>query len=140
MESAEHWYALTAVLLFLKMFFLSVYQGYHRIGKRVYKTPEDAALMRCEVASEELPQVQRAARAWLNDLENIPIFLALAIAFIWLGGSSVMAAWLFMSFTLMRYLHTLFYLVGMQPWRTLAYAGGILCLFALSSEVVWLLF
>ena len=118
MDQAEYWYAVASVLLLLKMFATSAYQGFHRIGKGVYKTPEDAALVGREAAKEELPQVQRAAKAWLNDLENIPIFLALGVAYVWVGAAPGLAVWLFVSFTAARYFHTLFYLLGIQPWRT----------------------
>ncbi|SDO45112.1 MAPEG family protein [Vreelandella arcis] len=139
MDQAEYWYALATVLLFFKMFAISAYQGVHRIGKLTFKTPEDAALAGQKAAKEELPQVQRAARAWLNDLENIPIFLALGVAYILVGASPGLAAWLFPVFTVARYLHTLFYLGGIQPWRTVAYLVGVACLFVMSFQILFAL-
>ncbi len=136
MNQALYWYAVATVLLFLKMFALSAYQGFHRIGKMTFKTAEDAAFVGREAAKEELPQVQRAARAWLNDLENIPIFLGLGVAYILVGASSGMAAWLFLVFTAARYLHTLFYLGGIQPWRTVAYAVGVVSMFIISIQIL----
>lgn len=77
------------------MFAISTYQGLYRIGKGTFMTPEDATFVGREPAKDELPQVQRAARAWSNDLENIPIFLrwglptsGLARLRVWLFGSS----------------------------------------------------
>jgi len=136
MDDSTYWYALAAVLLFFKMFAISAYQGFHRIGKLTFKTPEDAAMVGREAAKEELPQVQRAAQAWLNDLENIPIFLALGVAYVFSGASPGSAAWLFLVFTAARYLHTVFYLLGMQPWRTIAYAVGVVCLFSMSILIL----
>lgn len=136
MTEAVHWYAVATVLLFLKMFATALYQGYHRIGKQTFKTPEDAELVGKEPASEELPEVQRAAKAWMNDLENIPIFLGLGVAYILVEASPVFAGWLFMIFTAARYLHTFFYLRAMQPWRTLAYLIGIACMFGMSFLIV----
>jgi len=136
MDQAVYWYGVASVLLFFKMFAISVYQGFHRIGKLTFNTPEDAAFVGREVAKEELPQVQRAARAWLNDLENIPIFLGLGVAYILVGASPSSAAWLFLAFTVARYLHTLFYLCGVQPWRTVAYAVGVVCLFIMSIQIL----
>lgn len=136
MEETVYWYALSAVLLFFKMLLVSVYQGYHRIGKMTFRTPEDAAYMGRQPASEELPQVQRAARAWQNDLENIPAFLALGVAYVWVGASPAAAAWLFPTFIAARYLHTLFYLAGLQPWRTLAYTVGIVCMGVMSYQIL----
>ncbi|MBW7471691.1 MAPEG family protein [Marinobacter sp. F4218] len=139
MDQVEYWYAIASVLLFFKMFAISAYQGFHRIGKLTFKIPEDAAFVGREPAEEELPQVQRAARAWLNDLENIPVFLALGVAYIWVEATSGMAPWLFMVFTAARYLHTLFYLGGIQPWRTVAYAVGVVCMFIMSFQILYAL-
>jgi uncharacterized MAPEG superfamily protein len=136
MDQAVYWYAVATVLLFLKMFATSAYQGFHRIGKMTFKTPEDAAFVRSEAAKEELPQVQRAARVWLNDLENIPIFLGLGVAYILVGASPGMAVWLFLIFTGARYFHTLFYLGGFQPWRTVAYAVGVVCMFIMCVQIL----
>lgn len=136
MDEAVYWYAVASVLLFLKMFAVSAYQGFHRIGKLTFKTPEDAAFVGREASREELPQVQRAARAWLNDLENIPMFLGLGVAYILVGASPDSAAWLFLIFTGTRYLHTLFYLGGFQPWRTVAYAVGVVCMFVMCMQIL----
>ncbi|SFR65446.1 MAPEG family protein [Marinobacter daqiaonensis] len=136
MDQTIFWYALATVLLFFKMFATSAYQAFHRIGKMTFKIPEDAAFVGREPAREELPQVQRAARAWLNDLENIPIFLGLGVAYILVGASPEMAAWLFLVFTGARYLHTVFYLGGIQPWRTVAFAVGVVCLFIMSIQIL----
>lgn len=128
MEEATYWYALSAVLLFFKMLAIAVYQGFHRIGKMTFKTPEDAAFVGKEAAKEELPQVQRAAQAWPNDVENIPIFLGLGVAYVWVGAAPGLADWLFMAFTGARYMHTACYLAALQPWRTVAYAIGVVCM------------
>ena len=136
METALHWYSLCVVALFLKMFGLSVYQGFHRIGTRTFVNPDDAAVFNKLPAAEELPQVQRAAKAWLNDLENIPIFIGLGTAYVLTGASPGAATWLFSTFTIARILHTLMYLLGLQAWRTITYAVGILCLLGMSWNIV----
>jgi uncharacterized MAPEG superfamily protein len=124
------------VALFLKMFGLSVYQGFHRIGTRTFVNPDDAAVFNKLPAAFELPQVQRAAKAWLNDLENIPIFIGLGTAYVLTGASPGAATWLFSTFTIARIFHTLMYLLGLQPWRTITYAVGILCLLGMSWNIV----
>ncbi len=82
MGTALHWYSLCVVALFLKMFALSAYQGFYRISRREFVNPEDSAVFNQPPAKEDLPQVQRATKAWLNDLENIPIFIGLGIAYV----------------------------------------------------------
>ncbi len=140
METSLYWYSLCVVALFFKMFALSAYQGFHRIGRRTFVNLEDAEVFNKPPASEELPQVQRAAKAWLNDLENIPIFLGLGTAYVLTGASPMAAAWLFSTFTIVRILHTLVYLLGLQPWRTITYAVGILCLLGMSWNIAVVLY
>ena len=135
MEPAIYWYALCAVVLFLKMFALSSYQGFYRLTRRTFVNPEDAGVFKKPTAEEELPQVRRAAKAWLNDLENIPIFLGLGVAYVFIGASPKAATIIFPIFTIARILHTLTYLLGLQPWRTISYGVGILCLFAMSWNI-----
>lgn len=140
MEEPVFWYAVASVLLYVKMFATSLYQGFHRITKMTFKTPEDAALAGKTPAQEELPQVQKAGKAWSNDLENIPIFLALGVAYVLVGASSGLAGWLFMTFTVARYCHTIFYLAELQPWRTIAYGVCTLCMIAMCVLILFTLF
>nr|WP_298378750.1 MAPEG family protein [uncultured Halomonas sp.] len=136
MDDISYWYAISAVVLFFKMFAISLYQGYHRIGKRAFTTPEDAKFAGRTPLNEELAPVQRAANAWRNDLENIPIFFILGVAYAWVGASPDAVPWLFMTFTIARILHTVFYLMAMQPWRTVAYGVGILTLIGMCWQIV----
>lgn len=135
MNEAIYWYAVSAVVLFLKVLAISAYQGFHRIGKPTFKTPEDAAYLGRESAKEELPQVRRAARAWLNDLESIPISLGLGVAYIFVEAPPGWAARLMLIFTEARHLQTLFYLLAVQPWRKVAYAVGVVCMFIMSIQI-----
>ena len=139
MNTPLEWYALSAVILFAKMLAISLFQGYHRIGKGHFRNPEDAAFSRRQPAAEELPQVQRAARAWSNDLENIPIFLLLGIAYVMLGAPAASAPWLFGIFVAARIAHTVSYLAALQPWRTLAYSIGMGCTIGLCVGIVGVL-
>ncbi len=139
MEVTLYWFAICTVALFFKMFALSCYQGYHRIGKRSFKIPEDARLAGSTPLQEELPQVQRAARAWQNDLENIPVFFALGLVYMLVDAPSSVAPALFLIFTASRILHTVFYLAALQPWRTIAYAVGITCLLWMSISILLVL-
>ena len=75
-------YAALTVILFFKMSAISIVQGISRARGGVFTLPEDAKLFGAKQMAEELPMVQRAARAWRNDLENIPIFLFLGMIFI----------------------------------------------------------
>lgn len=136
MDSTLDWLALCSVILFAKMLAISLYQGRHRIGRGSFRNPEDARFAGRQPVAEELPQVQRAARAWSNDVENIPVFFALGILYVMTGASAAAAPWLFGVFTVARIAHTVFYLAQVQPWRTLSYGVGILCLFGMSAQIL----
>ena len=122
-------YALTAIVLSLKMSANSVVQGRARSIAKVFINPEDAPMFGGTVAAAEVEGVQRAARVWLNDLENIPIFLILALIYAIAGLSTGAFVIYCVGFVIARILHTIFYFNGIQPWRTIAYtAGGIITL------------
>ncbi|ANI35020.1 glutathione metabolism protein [Pseudomonas sp. JY-Q] len=128
MSSALQVYALCVVVLFLKMFLVSCYQGYHRLRFVAFTNPEDAAVFRRIAQAAERPQVIRAAKVWANDLENIPLFFALGGLAVALEAATLPVLWLSVVFTVARVLHTLAYLRGLQPWRTLFYGIGVICL------------
>ena len=128
MSSALQAYALCVVVLFLKTFLVSCYQGYHRLRFVAFTNPEDAAVFRRIAQDVERPQVIRAAKVWANDLENIPMFFALGGLAVALEAATLPVLWLSVVFTVARVLHTLAYLRGLQPWRTLFYGIGVICL------------
>jgi uncharacterized MAPEG superfamily protein len=136
MDTPLDWFALCCVMLFAKMFAISLVQGWHRIGRLRFVNPEDAAVVGRAPASEEQPQVERAARAWRNDLENITPFFALGVVYLMTDAAPTVAPALFMIFTAARIVHTVCYLRQWQPWRTLAYAIGIVCLLAMCVNIL----
>jgi glutathione S-transferase len=131
-----YWYAVCAVILFAKMFAISTYQGLHRFRSMSFRNPEDARAVGRAPVTEEVPQVRRAAQAWLNDLESIPAFFALGLVYVLVGAAPGAAPGLFATFTVARIAHTVSYLLGLQPWRTIAYAVGIVCLLAICVNIL----
>ncbi len=128
-------YALCVLVLFLKMLAISCYQGFFRLRFRAFTNHEDAAFFHRDANPQELPQVSRAARAWANDLENIPLFFVLGGLCIAVEATGVATTWLFCTFTVARVMHTVMYLRGRQPWRTLAYGVGLICLLGLAGGI-----
>jgi glutathione S-transferase len=129
--------ALPAAVLFLKMFAISGYQGFHRITKKAFQNPEDARVFgRNEPLPAELPQVQRAALAWRNDLENIPMFLILVLVWLGMGASADAVSIYCWTFVAARVVHTVVFLAGLQPWRTLAYSLGVACTVGVLAQIV----
>jgi uncharacterized MAPEG superfamily protein len=124
-------YAITAIVLALKMAAIGVVQGRARTSAGLFVNPEDAKTFRAKQAPEEVPEVQRAARAWRNDLENIPIFLILAWIYVGAGLSGTAFAVYCIVFMAARIIHTICYLNSIQPWRTVAFTMGALTMIAL---------
>ena len=137
---AFRYWLISLVVLFVKMFANSAVQGLTRFRTKSFAWPEDAALFRGAQTVERDPElVERASRCWRNDLENIPVYLFLALGFVLAGGAPWWAALYFTTFTVARVLHTIFYLRGLQPHRNLAYQLGLLVCFALAIHIVVLL-
>src|SRR5215813_756254 len=118
-------YTITAIVLALKMSAIAVVQGRARTSSGLFINPEDARTFGAK-EGEEVEAVQRASRAWRNDLENIPIFLILAWIYV-AASLSVGAFEIYcIVFMVARVLHTIFYLNAVQPWRTVSFTlGGV---------------
>lgn len=130
-------YALITVILFFKMVANSVVQGRARVGAKAFPNPEDAVFFGASApAADELPIVKRAAAAWRNDLENIPIFLFLGLIYVTLGCWPAGAFIYFSIFAVARILHTIVYLRGLQPARTIFYGIGITICVILSVHIL----
>ena len=116
---------LFSVLLVLKMGAVAFATANARRKAKLVLNPEDTQVNPgSRAASEEAPTTLRAKRAHLNDVENIPGFLMLALLFT-LSGCSASAGWAYFGVYFgARTLHTIFYLNAVQPWRTAAFFVG----------------
>ena len=112
-------------LLALKMGAVAFVTAKARFDSKVVLNPEDAPVNPgAQARSAEADSTLRAKRAHLNDVENIPVFMILALLFT-LTGCSAMAGWTYFGvYFVARTLHTIFYLRAVQPWRTAAFAIG----------------
>ncbi len=132
MPLMKDFYALMAIILSFKNVRDRNCPGArYRTGARKFANPEDAKMFGAELVPQEVPAVQRANNAWRNDLENIPMFLILALVYAIAGLSPTMFIVYCTVFTVARVLHTIFYLNAMQPWRTIAFSVGALAMVAL---------
>lgn len=129
-------YALTAVLLALKMAAISVVQGRARTAAKKFLNPEDARTLGGETVAEEVEMVLRGGRAWRNDLENIPIFLILAWVYVAAGLSTTLFAIYCAVFVVARIVHTICYLNAVQPLRTISYTIGAVAMLALIINLI----
>jgi uncharacterized MAPEG superfamily protein len=130
-------YALITVILFFKMVSISLVQGVGRVSTKTFVTPEDAEFFaHAPPAQEEAPIVKRAVNAWRNDLENIPIFLFLGLIYVTLGLWPEGAFIYFSIFVVARILHTIAFLNGLQPWRTIFFTFGMAVCIILSIQIL----
>ena len=133
-------FALTVMALFLKMFVIAGVQGINRMQSGVMVRPEDAAyFVKQAPAAAELPIVDRAQSTLRNDLENIPIFLFLMLAYMQLNGPPMPLAIYAAVFVLARCGHSYFYLRPRQPHRNRLYLVGIAVDFVLCGHLFWLM-
>ncbi|KYF57688.1 hypothetical protein BE08_38165 [Sorangium cellulosum] len=109
------------IVLFLKMHFNSAMQKRGRLAAGGYPRPEDAEMFGT-AHKEDTGLAWRAGRCWQNDLENIPLFLFISLAYVLAGGAELWAIVLFGVFTAARVAHTACYLLSLQPWRLICYA------------------
>lgn len=137
MPSPSQIFALTTVALFLKMFATALAQGVARIGSRAFVNPEDAAAFgKTSPAAAEHPIAERGQRALRNDVENIPIFLFLALCYVQMGCWEPGARIYFPVFVLARIGHTATMIRPVQPLRNRLYLLGLLVSLALCAHLV----
>lgn len=131
-------FAWATMALFLKMFAVAMVQGVVRVRNAAFVNPDDAKFFGRGAAprERELEIVERAQRTLRNDVENIPIALFLALAWIQLGCWPGGLAWVLGVFVVSRYCHSLFYVWPRQPWRNLSYSTGLLCCFTMCVVIV----
>ena len=118
-------FVMALVALYAKITLTSALQVVSRLRAGVFPIPEDARLMRRRPADAEADFVRRCANVWRNDTENLPLFLALALAYVLLGATAESAQTLFGTYVILRYSHTLVFLLGLQPWRALFYLASM---------------
>lgn len=128
-------YAITAIVLALKMAAISIVQGRARVNAGVFTNPEDAKAFGGQQASAELPIIEKANRAWRNDLENIPMFLILAWIYVYARLSPGAFVVYCIVFMIARIMHTICYLNAIQPGRTIAFTVGALAMLAMIIQV-----
>lgn len=128
------WVVLAAVL-FLKMYTSSLVQIVARFRHRAFVLPDNARFFaHAAPVAEDVPIAQIATGCWRNDLENIPMFLFMALGYVLAGGH---ASWLQLYgiiFVAARVMHTIFYFALLQPFRALAYGTGVCVIFVLAAH------
>ena len=121
-------YAVALLVLSLNMLLLWAYSGSVRGKTKTTPNREDASTLAtgAELVENEPPEVARVLRAHRNAMANIVPFALLGLVFVLAGGSGAVAWAIFGVFTFARVVHSLAYLGGKQPWRSLMFGlGGV---------------
>lgn len=133
-------YALSSVVLTLNMFVLWNMSGGVRGKTKTTLNPEDAAAFKSNLSDQEPAEVGRVLRAHRNTADNSVPFMILGLLFMTMRPEPLEAQIFFYGFAAARVLYSFFYLKGIQPWRTISYAIGVLLTLGLTVEVLRLLF
>ena len=142
------------VLLTLKMFGVSLYTGLKRRASHTPANPEDRSLvLRGHDHPTADPQdVERGLGLHRNDMENIYLYMFISIVFPLSFNPELVIpfapvfpdyfpdAWASFNliFLISRYMYSLCYIFGLQPWRSICFWVGqaITIIFAIWSLVV----
>src|SRR5262249_8471799 len=126
-------FALTYVILVLKMVLVGYSTTFYRFRHKHFATPEDFELQGLEPKSTRDADIERTRRAHRNDLANILPYFGVGLFYALSGPSMFWASIFFIGYTVARVLYTIFYIVALQPWRTVTFAvaQGIMVLMAL---------
>jgi uncharacterized MAPEG superfamily protein len=130
-------YATCSAILVVKMLLSGNYTTLQRMRNKGYVNEEDARTFGGAADQIEHPSVAHALRIQRNDLENIPLFFAIALIYVLDGASAFGAAAYCWTFTIARLVHTVVYTYRLQPWRAISYFVGYLCLFGMSVQVLF---
>jgi prostaglandin-E synthase 1 len=132
---AFRYYALCSSILALNLIVLAGMVGAVRTRTKSFVNPEDAKDKTKPLEAAEHPDVARINRAHRNALENIPIFWAIAVIYVLSGASATGAKAYFITFTVARLVHSIVYIKGLQPWRSVSFGIGSLCLAGMIVQI-----
>jgi len=132
-------YAMCSAVLCLKMLSIGHYTGFLRIKAKAFLNPEDAEQFSdgTGLGTSEHPDVERGLRAHRNDLESTLPFFAIGLIYVLMGAKGTGAAILLVGFTTLRLLFSVFYLRGMQPFRSLTFMAAELCLLVMILQILY---
>ena len=130
-------YATCSAILAIKMLLGGNYTTLMRMRNSGYVNTEDANTFGGTADEREHPAVAHALRIQRNDLENIPLFLAIGLIYVLSGASAFGAAAYCWTFTIARLVHTVVYTYHLQPWRAISYFVGYLAILGMALQLVF---
>jgi uncharacterized MAPEG superfamily protein len=138
-EPAVRVFAFWYLILVLKMLAVVVATSLARFRTGTFATPEDYAAqgVTAPQGATTSPEVERVRRCLQNDLENILPFFGVGLIYASTGPSLTLARIYFAGFAVARIAHTVAYLRGMQPHRTIAFGVAQLFLLLMLVTALW---
>ncbi|XP_062515708.1 microsomal glutathione S-transferase 1-like isoform X2 [Corticium candelabrum] len=129
-------YAFYAALLAVKMVFVQLWTGVQRSKHNVPAVQEDAYMHSKDSKPSENENVERVRRALINDLENIPTFLIISLAYVLTRPTLSIAIWHFRLFTVGRVMHTVAYLLALQPYRSIGFTISLFVHVSVVGQII----
>jgi prostaglandin-E synthase 1 len=129
-------FTLVSLLLVLKMILVGSYTSVLRLRRNVFATGEDYAWRGARPPAVPDEDIERVRRAHRNDLENILPFFTVGLLYALTNPSLRAAQTYFWGFLVARVLHSVFYIRGMQPHRSIAFGVGLLCILAMLASTL----
>lgn len=122
----------------LSIHLMIVWNGSGGVRAKSKTTPnrEDVTTFGVALTEEDPELVARWMRAHRNATATIVPFLFLGLVYVLLAAPALPAWWIFGIFTGARILHSIMYLSGKQPWRTVSYGLSQLALLGLVVSIV----
>ncbi len=122
-------YVVCCFVLCLLMFTIGAITAATRSKVKTYLNPEDKTVSLKDAKYNEgidVPDVARVMRAHRNLIESLLPFSMLGLIYVLSGAPLLGAQVCFIAFTAARVLHTIVYLKGLQPFRTMMFGIGVL--------------
>ncbi len=129
-------YALSSTLVAVQMILLAFYTGAVRGKSKQFINPEDSIVNKGKLAEHEHPDVSRVQRAHANALENAVPFFVVGALYVATGASKTGAQAYCYTFLAARVLHSIVYIGGRQPFRTILFMVGALATLGMAYHVI----
>ena len=134
--AAFNYFALASAIVAIHLFVLAGITGYVRAKRKQFVNPEDAALNKAEKVDDDHPDVLRVKRAHMNLMESAIPFFGVAGLYVMTGATKTGAMAYFGTFVVARVLHTIFYLLGKQPFRTITFVIGAFAVIGMAVHII----
>lgn len=128
-------YALAASFVCVHMVVLDAYSGAVRAKTKTTPNKEDGRAG-TDVVPEDPDAVARVMRAHRNMMANAVPFLVLGLVMVLLGSTKTVAMAYFGTFVVARVGHSIAYLGGKQPFRSIFFGVGQLALIGIIYQIV----